>query len=77
MPKENRISAALERVSEAAHSLAIHGAGGYTTDTSAIDIVFIRTLQELRNALDDEEDDTVSSYFDPCSEIYAAIEGVY
>lgn len=73
MPKEeNRISAVLERVSEAAHSLALHGAGGYSIDSSALDEVFVRTLLELRRVMDDED----CSYYDPRGNLYVTIEGI-
>ena len=76
MPKTNPISAALETISEAAHSLAIHGAGGYSTDTSALDAVFVRSLIALRNALMNNEDDNVSDYFDPRGDLYVAMERI-
>lgn len=77
MTKTNcRVANALERVSEAAHSLAIHGAGGYSTDTSALDAVFVRTLLELRNAVAEEENDSVVHYFDPRGELFLAIEDI-
>lgn len=76
MPKTNPISAALETISEAAHSLALHGAGGYSVDTSALDAVFIRSLIALRNALMNNEDDNVSDYFDPRGDLFIAMECV-
>jgi hypothetical protein len=76
MNKTNRIATALERISEAAHSLALHGAGGYSVDTSALDAVFVRSLLELRNALMNEDDLNVSEYFDPRGDLNIAMEGV-
>ena len=77
MAKENnKIADALEIVSEAAHSLAIHGAGGYSTDTSALDTVFVRSLIALRNALMNEEDYSVIEFFDPRGDLNIAMEGV-
>lgn len=76
MSKTNQIVGALERVSESAHSLALHGAGGYSVDTSALDAVFLRCLLALRNALMDEDDSNVIDYFDPRGEIWIAIEAI-
>lgn len=76
MPKTNQIAFTLERVSESAHALAIHGAGGYSTDTSALDAVFVRCLLALKNALANEEDFNVVEYFDPRGEVFEAIETI-
>lgn len=76
MPKTNEIAFTLERVSESAHALAIHGAGGYSVDTSALDAVFVRCLLALRNALMNEEDYSNVEYFDPRGEIYETIETI-
>lgn len=73
MAKEKtRISSALERVSEAAHSLAVHGAGGYSIDTSALDEVFARTLLDLRNAMLEED----CAHYDPRGNLFITIEGI-
>lgn len=76
MPKTNQIAFTLERISESAHALAIHGAGGYSTDTSALDAVFVRCLFAFRNALMDEEDFNLVEYFDPRGELFSAVETI-
>lgn len=65
--KKDDIQKALENVSEAANLLSIHGAGGYSIESSALDTVFVRTLKELINALrfDDRTD-----WYDPEGDIH-------
>lgn len=49
---DDGVQKALETLAEAATSLAIHGAGGYTVDTSALDAVFVRSFENLKWALE-------------------------
>lgn len=65
--KKDSIAIALDNLAEAAHSLALHGAGGYTVDTSALDAVFVRSLHQLNSALEDSID---SDKYDPYGDIY-------
>ena len=67
--KRDDIKKALDTLAEAATSLASHGAGGYTTDTSALDIVFLRSLFALREALKYNDCDL----YDPRGHIYEGL----
>lgn len=71
--KKNDTQKALERVAEAARLLAVHGAEGYSVDTGALDVVFLRALRALRDALG--YDDFTENY-DPMGDIYAQLSGM-
>lgn len=63
---DDGVKKALENLAEAATALSIHGAGGYTVDTSALDAVFVRALNNVKWEL--EISDKVD-WYDPDSEI--------
>lgn len=68
--KDDIIKSALERVSEAANSLAIHGNAGYSVETGALDTVFLRALDSLREAL--IVGDNIE-WYDPYGDIYLVL----
>ncbi len=69
--KNDPIREALENLAEAAKSLACHGAGGYTIDTSALDAVFLRSLVNLYHSFLVE--DANCEYFDPFGDIWNSL----
>jgi hypothetical protein len=72
--KKDSIQLALENVADAAKLLAIHGAEGYSLDSSALDVVFLRSLRRLSKAL--QESGNLDRY-DPHSDItYSLTDGV-
>ena len=72
--KKDSVHKALEEVAESATLLALHGAGGYSLDSSALDMVFLRALKKLNNAL--METDRLD-FYDPTGDLsYALQSGV-
>lgn len=69
--KSDPIQKALEDIAEAARSLATHGAGGYTVDTSALDAVFIRSLKKLHEAF--ETDGANFEWYDPYGDVQTSL----
>lgn len=67
--KKDNIRIAFEQLAEAAESLAVHGAGGYTVETSALDEVFRRSLVNLNRALDEND----SLLYDPYLRIFESL----
>jgi hypothetical protein len=70
MSKKDDIQIALEHVSEAANLLSIHGAGGYSIESSALDVVFLRALAGLRDAL---RYDDRCEWYDPEGDIHESL----
>lgn len=71
--KEDNVKKALDNLSEAAKSLSCHGHGGYTVDSSALDVVFIRAMINLKAAIAD--DFSSATRYDPTGDIYDALPG--
>lgn len=72
--KADSIQTALEDVADAAKLLAIHGAGGYSLDTSALDMVFLRSLRKLSEAM---QSSNKLNFYDPSGDLtYALQDGV-
>lgn len=63
--KKDNIRIAFEQLAEIAESLAVHGAGGYSAETSALDEVFRRSLVNLNRALEEFD----SMLYDPYGRI--------
>lgn len=72
MSKKDQIQEALERLSEAANLLSIHGAGGYSIESSALDVVLLRSLTTLRDAL---RYDDRAEWYDPEGDIHEILDG--
>lgn len=69
--KKDLIRPALERVSEAANILAIHGNNGYSVESGALDTVFLRALSALKEALMIDDDNV--EWYDPYGDIYVVL----
>lgn len=66
--KEDPIKKTLDNLSEAAASLGCHGYEGYSIDSSALDVVFLRSLTKLKDALGNADNDAYR--YDPGGAIY-------
>lgn len=65
--KKDPIREALEKLAEAASSLATHGASGYNTDSSALDVVFLRALINVHNEIGCNDN---CDFYDPFGLVY-------
>jgi len=68
--KVDEIKRALDALADAASALGCHGYGGYTTETAALDVVFIRCLTKLRTALANTDQNL---FYDPEGMVYDAL----
>lgn len=70
--KKDPVHKALEDVAEAATLLALHGAGGYSLESSALDVVFLRALRNLNAALGETDK---LDFYDPTGDLSYALQG--